>query len=278
VFDRVGGRLFLTGAGEQLLGSCRSLLGSVAALGEQAEQLRRGDAGVLRVAASPVQMETVFSTFLHQYTKRYPNVQVKLIEAIGTRTRSLLERGEIHLGISLLQSLQADESHFGIYPVPPVELVAAYAVPSPLEGNETVDIRRLAAMPLLLLDSGFVMRKTFDAACRHAGVTSNIVFESAVAHNLLAFAEAGLGVAVVPSVVQTHRYRLRRSRITQDSKPLTEPLAIFWDKRRELPRYISDFCEALSGHMRELSSVTHAPTGKSGRSNSRRGPSRSRAR
>ena len=158
--------------------------------------------------------------------------------------------------------------------MPPVELVAAYAVPSPLEGHETVDVRQVAAMPLLLLDSGFVVRKTFDIACRHAEVTSNVVFESAVAHNLLAFAEAGLGVAIVPSVVQTHRYGLRRSRITQDRKPLTEPLAIFWDKRRKLPRYISDFCDALSGHMRGLSSPTPAATGKSGRSLRRRASQR----
>ena len=58
------GRLSLTGAGEQLLGSCRSLLGSVSAIGEQAQMLQHGDTGVLKIAASPVQIETVFSTFL----------------------------------------------------------------------------------------------------------------------------------------------------------------------------------------------------------------------
>jgi DNA-binding transcriptional LysR family regulator len=255
LFDRVGGRLVLTGAGEQLLGHCRSLLGSVTALSEQADLLRRGDTGVLKVAASPVQMETVFSSFLHQYSKRYPNVRVRLIEAIGPRTLALLERGDIHLGVSLLQSLQADQSHFGIYPVPPVELVAAFSASLLPESGETIDIRRAAALPLLLLDAGFVVRKTFDTACSSVGARPNIVFESAVAHNLLAFAEAGHGMAVVPSVVQTHRYGLRRARITKDRKPLNEPIGIFWDKRRELPRYARDFCEFLSEHMREQSST-----------------------
>jgi LysR family nitrogen assimilation transcriptional regulator len=53
LFDRVGRRLVLTGEGEQLLGDCRSLLGQVGALGERAELLRRGDSGVLKVAATP---------------------------------------------------------------------------------------------------------------------------------------------------------------------------------------------------------------------------------
>ena len=256
LFDRVGGRLVLTGEGEQLLGSCRGLLGSVSALNEQAQLLRHGDTGVLKVAASPVQMETVFSTFLHQYSKRYPKVQVKLIEAIGSKTLGLLERGEVHLGISLLQSIHADDRHFGIYPVPPVELIAACHPSIPLETDDTIDIRRVVAEPLLLLDSGFVVRKTFDTACRLARLKPNILFESAVSHNLLAFAEAGLGIAVIPSVVQTHRYALRVARILQARKPLREPLAVVWDKRRALPQYVRDFCESLAAHMRELSSST----------------------
>jgi DNA-binding transcriptional LysR family regulator len=279
LFDRVSGRLFLTGAGEQLLGSCRSLLGSVSALGEQAQLLRHGDTGVLKVAASPVQIETVFSTFLHQYAKRYPGVQVKLIEAIGTDTLALLESGEIHLGISLLQSVQADDRHFGIYPVPPVELMAACHPSFPLESGGTIDIGRVAAYPLLLLDSGFVVRKTFDTACRLSRLRPNILFESGVPHNLLAFAEAKLGVAVIPSVVQTHRYALRLSRITHERKPLRERLAVVWDKRRELPRYVQDFCETLAAHMRELSSVTRQPVPKlNGRPNKRRSPLRAKVR
>src|SRR3954468_22294854 len=52
LFDRVGRRLVLTAEGEQLLGSCRNLLGNVSSFSEQAELLKRGDSGTLRVAAS----------------------------------------------------------------------------------------------------------------------------------------------------------------------------------------------------------------------------------
>ena len=53
LFDRVGRRLVLTNEGEQLLNDCRGLLNYARALGEQAQVLRRGDVGVLRVSASP---------------------------------------------------------------------------------------------------------------------------------------------------------------------------------------------------------------------------------
>ena len=45
LFDRVGGRLLLTGEGEQLLGHRRGLLNYASAVGEQAQLLRRGEPG-----------------------------------------------------------------------------------------------------------------------------------------------------------------------------------------------------------------------------------------
>jgi DNA-binding transcriptional LysR family regulator len=51
LFDRIGRRLFLTTRGEQVLGDCRGVLGQMGALGERIELLKRGDSGVLKLAA-----------------------------------------------------------------------------------------------------------------------------------------------------------------------------------------------------------------------------------
>jgi DNA-binding transcriptional LysR family regulator len=99
LFDRVGRRLILTAIGEQLLGDCRGVLGQVGSLGERVELLRRGDRGVLKVAAPPQTIESVLSTFLPRYAQRFPNVQVKLTEALGHDQSALLERGDVHVGI-----------------------------------------------------------------------------------------------------------------------------------------------------------------------------------
>jgi DNA-binding transcriptional LysR family regulator len=103
---------------------------------------------------------------------------------------------------------------------------------------------------LLLSDGSFTARKTFDAVCRLAGIKPNILMESSAQHTKLALAEAGLGVAVIASIVQTHRYALRSVQITYKRKPILNPVAVVWDKRRILPRYAQDFCELLAAHMR----------------------------
>ena len=59
-------------------------------------------------------------------------------------------------------------------------------------------------------------------------------------------------MAIVSSVLSNHRYRLRIVHITHRRRPLREPLGAHWDKRRALPPYAGDFCEALAEHMRKL--------------------------
>jgi len=261
LFDRVGRRLVLTSEGGQLLGHCRGLLDTADALSERAQLLRGGDAdaGVLKVAASPLQIETVFSTFLRPYAERYPNVQVKVIEAVGIEILAMLERGEIDLGVCLLHSVQASDRRFSSYPMPPVELLAACHPSFRLESGSTINIDRVASYPLLLVDSAFQIRNTFDAVCRVARLKPNIVMESRAPHTVLAFAEAGHGVAIIPSGLRTHRYTLRIVQITYRGKPIQEPLAVVWDERRVLPRYAQDFCALLAAHMREFFPNPAAP-------------------
>jgi len=257
LFDRVRSRLVLTGEGEQLLSDCRVLLNYANSLGERAQLLRRGDTGVLKVATSPQIIEGVLADFLHEYTGRYANVQVKLIEALGwPDTVNKLERGEIHLGQNLLRAVEPGDPRFASYPLEAVDLLAA-CHPSLLSSpGETIEISRLAPYPLLLLDGSFVFRRNFDAACRLAGFEPSIKFESRTPHTLLAMAERGHGVAVIPSALRTDRHALRIVRLTYRGKPLREPLAIFWDKRRSLPGYATAFCEMLAEYMRKVFPIT----------------------
>jgi DNA-binding transcriptional LysR family regulator len=142
--------------------------------------------------------------------------------------------------------------------VPPIELLAAWHPKFPLKADNRIDITQLAYHPLLVLDYSSLLRPTFDAVCRLARFKPNILIESRVPSNLLALAEERHGIAVIQSIVPTHRYTLRIARVTHERKTIGEPLAVVWDRRRVLPRYTQDFCELLAAHMRELFPITQA--------------------
>jgi DNA-binding transcriptional LysR family regulator len=86
------------------------------------------------------------------------------------------------------------------------------------------------------------------------------MLESNAPSNLLALAEGGHGIAVITSLVQTHRYRLRVAQITHNGKPLRQPFVIVWDKRRTLPSYANDFSAMLAMHVSQVLSIPRLKT------------------
>ena len=73
---------------------------------------------------------------------------------------------------------------------------------------------------------------------------------------MLALAEAGHGVAIIPSALRTDQYRLRIVRVMYQGKPLSEQLTILSDRRRSLPRYAIAFREMLAEHCRNVFPIT----------------------
>jgi DNA-binding transcriptional LysR family regulator len=259
LFDRVGRRLVLTSEGEQFLGECRGLLNYATAVDERAQLLRQGDRGTLIVAASAQHIESVLSQFLHRYAQRFPNVEVRVVEAAGRESLAMLERGEIHLAQNLLHAIEPNDSRFGSLMFGSVDLLAASHPSLVLARGTAIEIAKLATVPLLLLAPDFMVRRAFDAACRLAGITPNIRLASRAPHTILALAEAGHGVAIIPSQLRADRYLLRIVRITYRDRPLREPLAMLWDRRRPLPPYAVAYCEMLREYVREIFPITRPP-------------------
>ncbi len=257
LFDRVAGRLQLSNAGERLLGEARALLSYARELGEHAELLKRPDAGVLRVAASPHFLEAVFPQFLRQYAERFPDVQVKMADIIGASAITMLERGELHLAQTAMRWLTPEQqSHIGSVPLMDVEMMAAFDPALPIAKGDTVEIRDLAPYPLLQAGAEYLIRRTFDAACRLAGFEPKNALESRDPHPLLAMAEAGQGVAIIPSAVRAHPYRVRIARVAYRRKIISEPLHLVFDRRRHQPQYVVAFSQMLVKHLQRILPIT----------------------
>src|SRR3954468_12654890 len=100
LFDRVGRGVQLKSQGEDLLERSRRLLAEAESLGERARELKRGETGILRVAATPQVIENLLADFLVRYRRRHPGVEVHLVEDGGARLLGRLERGEAHLSVT----------------------------------------------------------------------------------------------------------------------------------------------------------------------------------
>jgi DNA-binding transcriptional LysR family regulator len=198
--------------------------------------------------------------FLHLYAKRYPNVQVKLIDIVGPKMLEMLEQGAIDLGQMVSRGILPDDPRFGSHLVGSLDILAASHPKLALGPPGIVEVGQLAPYPLLLHEADYTLRRAFEAACRLAGVNPNVQFEARDPRTLLAMAEADHGVAIITSALRTRDYAVHISTVTYRGKALREPVTILWNRRRPRPRYAAAFCEMLAEYVRQIFPVTR-PTG-----------------
>jgi LysR family transcriptional regulator, cyn operon transcriptional activator len=243
LFDRIGRRLKLTSEGEALLRFSRRLLGEVEIFNERAVALKKGEIGVLRVAATPQVIENTLSNFLGRYRRQCPGVEVQLVEEGGVAMPRRLEFGDVHLALMAL-----DDDRFRIRLLYPVRGVAVVPKEHRLSRYHTIEVADLADEPLLLLRSEFASREWFETACRVARIRPRVLLESGAPHTTISLAGAGLGIAVVPSTVIIPAGHVRGIPLLQRGAAVGRWLRAAWQPERSLSVFAERFIEELCRH------------------------------
>jgi DNA-binding transcriptional LysR family regulator len=242
LFVRVGRGIRLTAEGEALLASTRDVLTRAESLGARARAFAGGTTGVLRVGATPQVMQNILPAFLAEYRRSRPGIEIELIEEGGARLLNLVEQGALHVAMSGILSGTPLERRLLF----PIRVLAATGPGPKWKRQSTIDVRQLVNEPLLLLRQDFGSRQLFDAACRIAHIQPRIVLESAEPNSLIALAEAGHGIAIVPSTVRLVSTRIRLIPILVKGKSLGTWGSVVWDGRRTPPIYATSFIEELT--------------------------------
>src|SRR5690606_40375494 len=80
-----------------------------------------------------------------------PGVRLALVEEDQPASQlALLERGEVHLSVNVINMVAPDEARFGRYLLPRFRVIAASRLPFRLGGGDPIAFGRLAEQPLLL--------------------------------------------------------------------------------------------------------------------------------
>jgi LysR family cyn operon transcriptional activator len=245
LFARIGRSVRLTREGEDLLVRSRRLLADAAALGERASALKSGDVGVLRLGATPQVIETLLAGFLPRYRKRHTGVEVHLVEDGGARLPRRLERGDIDVAI-----MPAGDDRFGGKLLYPMHVLAVLPQRHRLSRSAVLDVTELADEPLLRLAPGFASHGWFEAACQLAHVRPPVLLESIAPQTLIALAQAGHGIAVVPSPVRISAAGVRVAVLVHRGVPIGHWAVAAWEPQRFLPPYAVQFIDEVVAHCR----------------------------
>ncbi|MFI0451056.1 LysR family transcriptional regulator [Actinomadura sp. 6N118] len=208
LFSRARGNITLTPAGEALLPLAKRILADVDTARLEVQELAGLRRGRVRLGATPSLCAGLLGDVLRRFHDTYPGVQL-LVEEGGSRDLVReLTRGSLDLALVILP-LHGD-APLETRPILREHLVVA----SPAGGSGVprrpyLRIEDLRNRPLVMFRPGYDLREATIGACRAAGFEPRFAVEGGEMDAVLRFVEAGLGIAVVPSMVLAGRPGLR---------------------------------------------------------------------
>lgn len=207
LFHRARGNITLTPAGEVLVPFAKRILADVETARLQVHELAELRRGRLRLGATPSLCTGPLAHALAGFRVRYPGIQL-VIDESGSRdlVRQLTE-GAIDLAM-ITSPVHRGDPTLDTIPILREQLVVAVPRTMGLD-LDSFRIEDLRDRPLVMFREGYDLRSMTLTACQRAGFQPRFAIEGGEMDAVLNFVEAGLGIAVVPSMVLQGRPQLR---------------------------------------------------------------------
>jgi len=223
LFERIRGAVSLTAAGAALLPLAQRMVADADAARSAVSDivgLRRGE---VRLGATPSLCSSLVPEVLRTFRSAHPEIQLYVIEG---SSQDLIENLHAHT-LDLALIVQPSEADFlQARPILQESLVVASMLDGPPPTVfPQIALAELEHTPLVMFRAGYDIRGVTLEACRMAGFTPKFAVEGGEMDAVLAFVEAGLGVALVPSMVLVNRPLLRATPLAPPGMQRTIALA-----------------------------------------------------
>jgi DNA-binding transcriptional LysR family regulator len=203
LFHRARGHISLTDAGAALLPLARRILADAETARREVQEVAQLRRGRVRLGATPSLCASIVPDVLRTFRDSYPGVDLYVHEDGSRDLVRILAEGELDLAL-IITPVPGQAPALTTRTLLREELVVVSApnAPSPVpEGQDRIRIADLREQPLAMFRHGYDLRELTEAACHRAGFEPAFSVEGGEMDAVLGFVRAGLGLAVVPSMV-----------------------------------------------------------------------------
>jgi len=198
LFHRTVRPVTLTDAGYELLPLARRVLASVNDVMRgvaEVEALRRGQ---VTVGATPSLGASLLPRVLAHFHQHYPEISLTVVERHSDDLATQLESGALDVALAILPLTRAT---LEMTVLATEELVVMVADDHPLAQHDVIRISDLRDVAMIMFREGYDLRTTTINAFARAGFEPTVGLEGAEVGSVHAYVTAGLGAAIVPSIV-----------------------------------------------------------------------------
>lgn len=234
--EKVGRQIRITKVGEALQERGQQILDLIERTEAELKALAEGSEGILAIGSVPSWGATALPERIRLFHRQFPSIRFRLREGNITKVTELLNNGIVELAI-LPCPFDRDRYEALVLPAEPF-MAAMNEEMDDVPVNPAVSLLALAGKPLILHNRTQV--KLVEYFGRHQ-VEPDVFCIQDDFRSMLALADAGLGVAVIPrsAAALFHGAHLVYKQISDP--PMTIASAAVWLKNRQLSTAANNF-------------------------------------
>jgi DNA-binding transcriptional LysR family regulator len=244
LFERIGKRkLRLTLVGNRFFKFSETILERHALLVEELNEIKGYQKGRLRVAAPFTTLFHLFPFALKHYIKKFPNVELTILDRSQQDILGLIKNGDIDFGFVLESIVPKDLTTLRWKKV---RTVVITPVGHPLSKAKRVTLKQIGKYPLILPPLNLKYRSSLEERFQKLGVDYHIVMESSNVELSSLYAEMGLGISfatVVKDLPELKKRKLEFLPMDHLFKP--DYIAVVMRKDKTLIPYKDAFVKIL---------------------------------
>src|SRR6202790_5799172 len=245
LFERFGSRISLTTAGKIFTEYAEQILELRRRAQDALHELELVPRGELIIAANEATCIYVLPGVFSEYKKQFPNVQILVDRAYGTRVVEAVVDNQADFGIT---QLPVTEKRLQVAKIHSDEIKALFPPGHPLANKEGILPQDLAGLPLLMPKAGQT-RNRLNAWLEPVEDQVTISMELDSTEMLKRFAMAELGVAFVAG---SHcREEVAAGRLAARSlgpEPMVRQIGLIYRKDKALSKAALGFIEVTLSH------------------------------
>ena len=242
--ERAPRRVMLTPIGRDIAERARRVIAEVDQMAEVARRSQDPEAGTVRLGLFPTLAPYLLPHVLPDLRKRFPRLELLLVEEKTDQILARLRDGRLDAGILALP-LHDEQLH--VEPLFDEPFLLAVPRGHAMAGQESLELDQLDDQHLLLLEEGHCLRDQALDVCRMSGADERDGFRATSLETLRQMVASGVGITLLPVLAVQPPVPLSPdiALLPFEGQPPHRRIAMVWRKSSAMDAFLQQLAEAF---------------------------------
>ncbi|SHJ29085.1 DNA-binding transcriptional regulator, LysR family [Dethiosulfatibacter aminovorans DSM 17477] len=238
LIDRSSKKITITEEGKLLKGRAKEILKLVDDAVEEVRDFGDRKKSIIRIGVPPMIGSFLFPGIFIEFSRKYPEIELKAVENGSLETKRLLEEGEIDAAFIILESYEETE----VKPIVQTQVQFCVNIENKLACNDVISMDEIGREPVIMLKEGFYHNKVVRERYSQSKIEPNIIYYSNQLDTIKSFVKRNIGSAFLIREIVEQEDDIKAIPL---KNPIEINIGLVWKRDRYVSAAARKFIEFL---------------------------------